>query len=128
MSFRPSLKRTSEGPEDYEASFLASEHGMVKRIGITLDASLVSADSNGDKILNAGAALGKISASGKYTLYDNAGSDGEQVCTGFLMEAVNLRDGDVITGMLIHGSVLSARVSGLDSSGAIDLQGKIIFQ
>jgi len=128
MGFRPSLKTTSQnvGPE---AEFLASEHMMVKRVGVTLDASTVGADANGNKILRKGTVLAKIHSSGKYRAYSNGlAADAGGTAEGFLLETVNLRDGDVICGMLSHGSVLEARVSGLDASGKADLAGRIVFQ
>jgi hypothetical protein len=126
--WRPSLV-TTPGPLAAEASFLASEHGMVKRVGVTLDATTVGVDANGDKVLKAGTVLGKITASGKYRAYDNAlGATAGGTAEGFLEESVNLRNGDVVAGILIHGSVLSARTSGLDASAQTDLAGRVIFQ
>lgn len=125
--FTPKLRTVSEGLSG-EAAVIASEHAMFKSPGITLDSSLVGADANGDKILKAGTIVGKVTATGKYGAYDNSASDGRQTATGAIIESVNLRDGDVITGMLIHGSLYEARVSGLDAAGRTDLAGKIIFQ
>lgn len=126
--FRPSLVRTSENVQG-EASFLASQHLMTKRSGITLDATSVGADENGDKILKAGTVLALIDSSGKYRAYDNSlAADAGGTAAGFLLESVNLRDGDVICGLMLHGSVLGARTSGLDSNARSDLAGRIVFQ
>jgi hypothetical protein len=128
MSFRPSLKTTSQAVSA-EASFLASDHQMAKRSGITLDASTVEADDDGNKILTAGTVLAKVDDTGKYRTYENTlDADEGGVAAGFLYESVNLKDGDVICGMLIHGSVLEARCSGLDSNAKTDLAGRIVFQ
>lgn len=127
MAFRPQLRSSSLGVGP-TFSFLASEHGMFKRQGITLDASTVGADADGNKFLEAGTVLGEITATGLYGAYDNGASDGREVAKGFLLETVNLKDGNAITGMLIHGSVIEARVSGLDANGKTDLAGAFIFQ
>lgn len=130
--FRPSLKRVSDGVGP-EASFLASEHRMAKRAGITVAASTVGADADGNKILRAGTVMAEITAAGatlgKFRAYDNSlAADAGGVAVGFLWETINLRDGDIICGLLLHGSVLAARVSGLDSNARTDLAGRIVFQ
>jgi len=132
--FRPSLVETSDGVTE-EASFLASEHREHKRGGITVAAAAVAADSDGNKIVVAGTVMSTEVASGPYAgkriPYNNAlGATVGGTADGFLPESINLRDGDVICGLLVHGSVLEARVTGLDSSGAAkaDLAGRIIFQ
>jgi len=127
--FRPSLKNESDDGLGYEAAFLASEHMMKKRGGITVDASTVGADSNGDKILRAGTVMAKVDSTGKYRAYLNSlDADAGGVASGFLLESINLRDGDQICGLVIHGSVLSARVSGLDSNARTDLGERIVYQ
>ncbi len=126
--FTPGLKTTSQGVTG-EAAFLASEHKMAKRGGITVDASTVGADANGDKVLHAGTVMAKVDSTGKYRAYSNAlAADAGGAASGFLLESINLRDGDVICGLLIHGSVLVSRVSGLDSDARTDLAGRIVFQ
>lgn len=66
--FTPRLRRSSDNVHA-EASFLASEDYTVKRGGITLDADLVQADENGDKILKAGTFVTPVAATGKYGPY-----------------------------------------------------------
>jgi hypothetical protein len=223
-----------------EASFLASEVYRMKRSGITLDASVVTADVDGNKILKAGTFVAQITASGKYgpyrpsvnevqtvtitggptggtftltfngattdplpynataaqvqsalwalsTIGDEdvwvtgaaggpftvtfrgalagtdvaaltsantftggttpgvtvatttaggagaAPADGRQTpsddTSGYLMESVNLRAGDVVCGLMISGSVLSARVfPAPDATIKAAVKGRIIFQ
>jgi hypothetical protein len=125
--FNPKLVTVSDAVS-FEAAFLASEHLMSKRSGITVDASTVGADANLNKILKAGTVMGKVTSSGKYRAYLNTASDGSEVAEGFLYETINLKDGDVICGLLIHGSVLEARCSGIDAAAKTDLAGRIIFQ
>jgi len=118
--------------DDLDASFdfLASEHYILKRGGITLDAALVPADANGDKILRGGTLLGKVTATSRYGPYDNALIDGRQDAKGVLFAGdLNLRWGaTMLTGLLIHGSVLQARCTGYDAAAAADLAGRVIFQ
>lgn len=72
--FTPRLRRTSDNVHA-EASFLASEQYQVKRGGITLDADLVPADENGDKILKAGTFVTPVTATGKYGPYGGTTSE-----------------------------------------------------
>jgi len=126
MGFTAGLRRESLGVSP-EYSFLASEHTEVKRAGVTLDASLVGPDSDGNMVLHAGTVLGKITSSGKYGAYDNGAGDGRATAVGFLLESVNLKDGDVVAAMLVHGAVIVPRTSGLDVSGRGDLAGRFFF-
>jgi len=131
MAWRPQIVRTdASAPAGLteEVEFLASEHYTVKRIGVTLDASLVGADANGDKILKKGTVLGRVTATGRYGAYNNGVSDGREVAKGFLMESVNLKYGNAVTGMIISGSVIGVRCSGLDTGALTDLAGQFTFQ
>lgn len=125
--FTPKLKTVSDNVTA-QASFLASEHVQFKRGGITVDATTVGADASGNKVLKAGTVMAPITATGKYAAYDNTLSNGREVADGFLPEGINLKDGDVICGLIVHGSVLSARTSGLDANARVDLAGRIVFQ
>lgn len=230
--FTPALKRTDVALSG-KASFLASERMTVKRGGITLDASLVTADADGNKILEEGTFVAAVTATGKYGPYDpsdevqtvteggsgltsftltfsgqttaslaaastaaqvqaalealsnvgagnvvvsgnasgpytvkfagaladqnvaqmtatptggtgtvtvatttaggalpNDGRDAPSSDTsGYLLESVNLKDGDVICGLLIEGSVLAARViPAPDATIRAAVKGRIIFQ
>lgn len=79
--FTPSLRR-SDVSLSGKASFLASEQILVKRGGITLDASLVAADENGNKILEEGTFVSEVTATGKYGPYSHADlTDEVQVIT-----------------------------------------------
>ena len=127
--FRPSL-RDVEAPFEEEAEFLASEHIMAKRVGVTIDWESVPADGDGNRIVTKGTLLTKITASGKYGPYDSGASDGRENVedtAGFLFESTNVKDGDVVAGILVHGSVLEARVS-VDASAKSALAGRIVFQ
>jgi hypothetical protein len=126
--FSPALRRTTDTLPGREASFLASEHIAVKRLGATYDAGGVTANAAGDKILKAGTLVGKVTATGKYRPYNDAGSGGVETAAGIVMETLNLRDGDVIAGLMLHGSVLEARCTGVNAAAKVDLAGRIWFQ
>ena len=127
MAFRPQLRSESLGVSP-GFHFLASEHGMVVRGGITIDESTVGVNADGEKLLLAGTVMGEITASGKFAAYDDGLSDGREDAVGFLVEEVNVKDGDVITSVLLHGSVIEARTSGVDAAAKTDFAGAIIFQ
>ncbi len=123
----PSLVTKVDGVSP-EASVLASEHGLYKRVGITIDADTVAAGADGNKVVKAGTVLAEVTATGKYAPYDSAGDTGTENASGIITESVNARDGDVITHLLLHGSVLEARLVGLDETAKAALSGRIIFQ
>lgn len=128
--FGPQLVTTSLGITE-EAEFLASEHRMVKRSGITLDFATIPL-SGSDRPLVKGTALAKITASGKYGPYDAGALDGRQTPgeddAGYLLESINAKNGDVICGMLLHGSVLDARTTGDDATFKTAVRHRITFQ
>ena len=60
--------------------------------------------------LVAGAVLGKITASGKYVAYDNAGTDdGRRTAAGILFGAVDASGGDVVGQALLRGPAIVNR-------------------
>ena len=69
----------------HDGGFIVSELGTYSREIITI----ISGQN-----LQAGAVLGKITASGKYTAYDNAASDGEEAAAGVLFGDIDATDGD----------------------------------
>ena len=127
MPFRPQLRSESLGVSP-GFHFLAFEHGMVVRGGVTVLESTVGVDADGEKLLLAGTVMAEITASGKFAAYDDALSDGREDAVGFLVEEINVKDGDVITSILLHGSVIEARTSGADAAAKTDFGGAIIFQ
>jgi len=57
--------------------------------------------------LAAGAVLGQITASGKYTAYNTAGADGSQNAAGVLTAAVNASAADTAGVAIVRHAVLS---------------------
>jgi len=108
VNFQPRVENLP--PADVE--FLASRHYVTKTV--TIDASTVPADGNGDKILKAGTVLGKITASGLYGPYDPGAADGRETADCILLNSVNCRDGNQVAAAVTHGVVYEARVTGLD--------------
>jgi hypothetical protein len=98
--------------------FLASQDFQVKKSGVTLDATKVAADGNGDKIVKAGTPLQKDGATGKY--YPAIADATNAANAVGLMHSgdVNLRFGDLTVGVFIRVSVITARVPGA-SNGAV---------
>jgi hypothetical protein len=128
--FTPNLVHTTD-PLSGWINVLASEHSMNKSVGITIDASLFTADADGNKIVKNGTVLAKVTATGKYGPYLEAATDGrsDESTTGVLVNGgVNCKNGDVITGILIHGSVLRARLTGWTPALEAAVAGRIIAQ
>lgn len=126
--FTPGYRRT-EPALGYQHDWLASQHMTVKRAGITIDAATVTANADGMKIVKGGTVMGKVTATGKYGPYDNAAVDGRATALGFLLAGdMRLDAGDTTAGLMISGSVLEARVTGLDAAGKAELAPHFIFQ
>lgn len=71
----------------------------------------------------AGTVLGKITASGKYTAYSNAASDGTEVAAGILYSGVE--DLAVDQKAVMFGrdcEVAEIRLTGIDAAGKADLK------
>jgi hypothetical protein len=137
--FTPKLKHQYDNVHP-EAEFLASEDYTAKRVGITLAQSLwpTSTDDNGvtRRIAKKGTLVGPVTSAGatlgKDGPYDAAATDGRQTITddfGYLFETVDCSLGDVICGLLIRCSVLSARVIPAPTTAIkTGLKGRVIFQ
>lgn len=72
----------------YAGEFLISE-GVSE---ISRDPVVIA---SGEGVLEAGAVLGKITASGKFGAYDNAATDGTQTAVGVLYSKVDATSADV---------------------------------
>ncbi len=124
--------RTITDPGITHVEFLASENYTVKRSGITLAAGAVSADGNGRKLLKGGTVLALATGgthAGKYVPYVNGGANGAGTPAGFLFTpGVDLQYGDIVGSLVITGSVLEARVTGMDAAAKTALAPKFTFQ
>jgi hypothetical protein len=129
--YRPGLVTITD-PTTGQVEWLASENYIVKRAGITLSAAGVDADENGRKIVKGGTVLAKLTGTadvGKYVPYDPDGTNGADAPAGFLFPSdVNLQFGDLTVGLLIMGSVMEARCTGLDADAKTALENHFTYQ
>jgi hypothetical protein len=68
-----------------------------------------------------GTAMGKVTATGKFKAYNNAATDGTDVCLGFLAHAVDATSADTVAGLIIGGYLRESKLIGLDAAGKTDL-------
>jgi hypothetical protein len=93
--------------------WLQGDHGTDIAVGVTLDVSTFTAGTHyPDGYIKSGIPLGKITASGKYGLYDDTKTDGRQTLVGFLFTGV-----EVVTRRGATLSAPSARCSSTARSG-----------
>ncbi|MER6485750.1 head decoration protein [Streptomyces virginiae] len=115
--------------------WLGSEHGTDAPLSITLDTSTFTAGTHyPDGYIKSGIPLGKITASGKYGLYNDAASDGRQTCVGFLftgVEVVTKRGATLssaVGSMLVHCFIKESKLPvAVDAAGKTDLGARVIF-
>lgn len=91
---------------------------------IDIDASTLPA---GTKSVPSGAVMGRITASGKFGLYDPEASDGRQVAAGLLFDTVSVTSGAVTSpnqALLVHGFVDPARLPIKSGAGSLDAKAK----
>lgn len=105
---------------NHTAEFLLSEgSGQISREAITVAAGA---------FLPSGQVLGVVTATGEYAAYSNAASNGTEVAASVLYaplpESTNPRAG---VGIVRLAEVSSARMTGLDASGAADLKARNII-
>jgi Bacteriophage lambda head decoration protein D len=102
---------TSYTPEDN--SWIASSHGLDTTETVTLDGAVgfVPATHFPTGVLPSGTAVAKVTASGKYGLYDDAAGDGRTVFVGFTVGNVAISaTKSVGAAILIHGKVDESRL------------------
>ena len=97
-----------------EGGFMQSEANFARsRDKVTLEGG----GSSGTDIYYAGSVLGQITASGKYKLSANTGSDGSQVAVAILWDDyVDTTDGDVVVGVCARDAEVRADSLTYDSS------------
>lgn len=73
----------------------------------------------------AGQVLGKITASGKYTVYNNGAADGTEVAAGILYAGADGSAADVAAVAIVRDAeVASADLTGSDAAAVTDLAAK----
>lgn len=98
--------------------FLASGEG-VWRFGVTI--------ASGQGNIIKGRVLGKITASGKYGLYDNAAIDGRETAVCIAAEAVDATSADQLCQTVFSGAVYEAKLTGIDAASKTDLAHHFLF-
>ncbi|GAB7187157.1 phage capsid and scaffold [Kitasatospora sp. Ki12] len=129
------LSIISESYGQDRRDWLGSQHGTDAPRSITVDLSkgFVSGTHYPTGYLKSGLPLGKVTATGRYGLYDDAASDGRQTLVGFLFTPVDLRKNSTATGalgasILLHCFVAEAKLPApVDANGKADVAGRIIF-
>lgn len=126
------LSTRTESFQGTNYKWLATQEGTDRARSITLDTSAFTAGThypNGYFI--SGIPLGKITATGLYGPYDNAASDGREVCQGFLLEDVKAPAAtttDVQGPLYWYGAVVEANLPiAVDATGKTDLAGLVKF-
>lgn len=101
-------RKRFEVDSDYE--ILASLE-VVREVtnGITIDAAVVTANSNGDKIIKKGMPMAKVT-NGKYVPYDKDGTDGSENPSVILKRTINVKDGDHVVDGYEVAKVIAARI------------------
>ena len=77
----------------------------------------------GQGVLEAGTVLGKITASGKYGVYNNANVDGTETAKGLLKIKVDATASDQTAALVFHAYVEEAKCTGVDAAAKADLPG-----
>jgi hypothetical protein len=117
----PEVKSTTETPVEFLKS------GNYTVIPITVSGAARDTNNSPTTILQAGLAMGKITASGKYAQYDDSASDGTEVLVGLLADQQDTQDEtpadrDAICTLVIQGTVDASKVYGVDANGKADNQ------
>ncbi len=115
--------------------WLAGAHGTDIVPSVTLDVTKFTSGTHyPDGYIKSGIPLGKVTVGGKYGPYDNAASDGREVCVGFLYTGVEVvtRRGATLTSavgsMLVHCAVKESKLPvAVDAAGKTDLGARVIF-
>jgi hypothetical protein len=101
----------------HQGEFLLSEANSFR----SRDVKTVTV-SGADKWLS-GTVLGKITATGKFVEYDEAGADdGRRVAAGILWNELDPVAGDIEATVLVRDAeVIEAKLTGIDANGVADL-------
>jgi hypothetical protein len=94
--------------DDYE---ILASYDVIREVvnGITIDASTVTADGNGKKIVKKGMPMGKL-ANGKYGPYDPNATDGRENPSVILKHTYDVTDGDHVAAGYEMAKVISERI------------------
>lgn len=96
---------------------MASMEGGYTQIGVTLTGDI--------GILPAGTVLGIVTATGRFSPYNNGASNGTEVARGVLRKRVHTGGGPVLANMVVAGIIRNTKLSGMDSAAITDLTGNV---
>ena len=119
---------TSTSTQVEDRSWLASDFGTDEPRNITLDVSgLTAADHYPNGYVKSGMVLARLSATGLFVPYNNAGSGGAETAVGVLFSSVKIPSNgttDVGAAMMEMGFIVEAKLPYTGVTGAIDTAGK----
>lgn len=80
--------------------------------------------------ISAGTILGRVTDTGLYVAYDDAGDDGRELARGILAEGVNpVGEGRAVpVTMYVSGRFVEARLTGIDAAAKADLGSGFQFE
>lgn len=120
LAFNQNLPGIDAAVETTENEFMWGPNGPLVITGGPLASTTVDAGSSPTTQLRQGLWVGKISASGLWTHYDPAATDGSQEPLGILLEAVNMYDANAGAArqksgkFLLWGNYKGGQTFGLD--------------
>ncbi len=75
----------------------------------------------------AGTVVGRITASGKYALYDDGNADGTEDAVGIITEDVLAAAADVLGRFLVKGAVYDAKLIAEDAAAFVDMHARSVI-
>lgn len=126
-----SVRTETFGQDDQR--WIGAAHGIDLARSITLDTSAFTAGTHyPDGYIKSGTPLARITATGLYGPYDNAGAGGLEVLAGFLLTPTKpgaVAATDVGGALYEHGRVVEANLPiAIDAAGKADVAGRITFE
>ena len=104
-----------DATDSTHVEILASTEGLVQ-MGRTI--------LSGQGVIGSGRAMARQTTTKKWVVYNNAGSNGADVCTGILRDAVDTTNGDVQGNIVFAGSLKWSLLYGVDANAVTDLNGR----
>ena len=126
-----SIRSETFGADDQ--TWIGASHGIDLARSITLDTSAFTEGTHyPDGYFMGGLPLSRLTATGLYVPYNDAGSGGAEVLAGFLLGPVKApSDGttDVGGALYEHGRVVEANLPiAINANGKADVAGRITFE
>jgi hypothetical protein len=128
MSSDISVRSTSYSVDD--RAWLIGTHGVDLTPSVTLDISKFTKNTHyPDGFIKSGTPLGIVTATGLYGPYNDAASDGTEVCRGLLfsfVRAIDPSNGNTLTKVggarFVHGAVKESKLPiAINANGKADL-------